>query len=194
MVSSMVPANQRTRLLPADSDLATDRNSRSWRCVSTGARAQAGLTRRIGLVRYTHDYGEINRWIPPREAVSSFSSNINLMKTARSFRAFTVVEVIIAVAILGVVAAITIIAIQRVRIDSHHNSVLSNVRQLAAAADQYYLKANATYAAIEELVGADKYVKALNRFALEAYPHVYTQGVTITVHKVGGSRTITYAP
>ena len=49
-------------------------------------------------------------------------------------------------------------------------------------------------AAFTDLVGSDKYVKAINTAAKETYPENYTQGVTITISGVAGSRTVTYAP
>ena len=38
------------------------------------------------------------------------------------------------------------------------------------------------------------YVKALNSVANETYPLGFTQGITITIQSVAGTRTITYAP
>jgi type IV pilus assembly protein PilA len=46
----------------------------------------------------------------------------------------------------------------------------------------------------ENLVGSDKYVKAFTPAANETYPVGLTQGVTITVTGVAGSRTVTFTP
>ena len=67
-------------------------------------------------------------------------------------------------------------------------------RQLAAAADQYFLENGVSSVAQGNLVGATNYVKALNLVANETYPTGFTQGQTITVAGVAGARTITYAP
>ena len=72
--------------------------------------------------------------------------------------------------------------------------MLNNARQLSAAADQFFLENGVTTAASISLVGATNYVKAVNTVASETYPTGYTQGVTITISGVAGSRTITYAP
>jgi type IV pilus assembly protein PilA len=46
----------------------------------------------------------------------------------------------------------------------------------------------------ENLVGSDKYVKAFTTAANENYPVGLTQGITITITGVAGSRTVTFSP
>ena len=116
------------------------------------------------------------------------------MNTRSSKQGFTLVEIMIVVVIIGLLAAMAIPAFQKVRVASQDKAVLNNARQMAAAADQYYLENGATWAASSSLVGATNYVKALNTVANESYPTNYTQGVTITIGGVASSRTITYAP
>lgn len=100
----------------------------------------------------------------------------------------------VSLAIFPLLAAMAIPAFVRVRMASQDMAVLNNARQLAAAADQYYLEANVTSASHRQLVGPTNYVRALNTVAGERYPAHYTQGVTITITGVAGARTITYAP
>lgn len=107
-------------------------------------------------------------------------------------RGFTLVEIMIVVVIIGLLAAMAIPAFQRVRTSSQDKAVLNNIRQLGAAADQYFLEAGVNSAEISSLVGSTAYVKALATVANEAYPTAYTQGVAITVTGVGGNRTITF--
>jgi type IV pilus assembly protein PilA len=120
--------------------------------------------------------------------------NTNMTCGLRSRRAFTLVEIMIVVVIIGLLAAMAIPAFQKVRVASQDKTVLNNARQMAAAADQYFLENGATFADQTNLIGATNYVKALNTVASEVYPTGYTQGITITITGIGGARTITYSP
>ena len=109
-------------------------------------------------------------------------------------KGFTLVEIMIVVVIIGLLAMMAIPAFNKVRQNSQDKTVMNNVRQLSSAADQYFLENGVTTCALSNLVGSDKYVKAINTVAGETYPANYTQGVTITVTGIAGARTITYAP
>ena len=115
-------------------------------------------------------------------------------ESVRFRRGFTLVEIMIVVVIIGMLAAMAIPGFQKVRTASQDKAVLNNARQLAAAADQYYLENGVTTVVQSGLIGATNYVKALNPGANETYPAAFTQGVTVTVTGVGGLRTITYGP
>jgi type IV pilus assembly protein PilA len=117
------------------------------------------------------------------------------MKNMRkSSQGFTLVEIMIVVVIIGLLAAMAIPAFQKVRQSSQDKAVMNNARQLAAAADQYFLENGVTFVTQGSLIGATNYVKALNLVANETYPGGFTQGITITIGGVAGARTITYAP
>ena len=111
-----------------------------------------------------------------------------------SRQAFTLVEIMIVVVVIGLLAAMAIPAFSRVRQSSQDKAVLNNARQLAAAADQYFLEYGASSCQQSDLIGATTYVKALNVVANETYPVGFTQGVTLTITGIAGQRTITYAP
>ena len=87
-----------------------------------------------------------------------------------------------------------IVAGRQVRQSSIDKAVLGNVRGLSAAADQYFLENGMSTASYDSLVGATNYLKVVNKVRMEIYPSYYTQGITITVTGVAGTRTITYAP
>ena len=117
------------------------------------------------------------------------------MKFARRVRsAFTLVEIMVVVVIIGVLAALALPAWQRVRQVAQDKSVLNNARQLSGAADQYYLETGSNTVDLGSLVGSTNYIKVLTTIAAESYPAFFTQGVTITITSIGGARTITYAP
>src|ERR1041384_5254467 len=114
--------------------------------------------------------------------------------SSRFNKGFTLVEIMIVLVICGLLAPMAIPAFQKVRVASQDKAVLNNARQMAAAADQYFLENGATFAADTSLIGATNYVKALNTVASEVYPTGYTQGITITIAGVANARTITYSP
>jgi type IV pilus assembly protein PilA len=116
------------------------------------------------------------------------------MKLSHSNKGFTLVEIMIVVVIIGLLAAMAIPAFQKVRTSSQDKAVLNNARQLSAGADQYYLENGVSTVVLTDLLGPTSYVKALNTVANETYPADFTQGVTVTIQSVAGTRTITYSP
>jgi type IV pilus assembly protein PilA len=112
----------------------------------------------------------------------------------RHNKGFTLVEIMIVVVIIGLLASMAIPAFQKVRTSSQDKAVLNNARQLSAASDQYYLENGVSTVTLSDLLGPTSYIKALNTVALETYPSYFTQGTTITIAGVAGSRTITYSP
>jgi type IV pilus assembly protein PilA len=109
-------------------------------------------------------------------------------------KGFTLVEIMIVVVIIGLLASMAIPAFQKVRINSQDKAVLNNARQLSAASDQYYLENGVSTVTLTDLMGPTSYIKALNSVANEVYPSGFSQGTTITIGSVSGTRTITYAP
>jgi type IV pilus assembly protein PilA len=124
--------------------------------------------------------------------------NINQKYTkmnTRKAQGFTLVEIMIVVVIIGLLAAMAIPAFQKVRASSQDKAVTNNLRQLSAAADQYYLESGNTTVLTAELVGSNttQYIKVIQTVAKEVYSTTLTQGRAITATPVAGARTITYS-
>ncbi|MDQ8194880.1 hypothetical protein QEH59_10615 [Coraliomargarita sp. SDUM461004] len=74
----------------------------------------------------------------------------------------------------GIGAAMAIPAFQKVRTTSQEKAVTNNLRQIAAAADQYFLENGKTSVNIKDLIGPDKYLRSITPVAGESY-----EGMTI---------------
>lgn len=108
--------------------------------------------------------------------------------------AFTVMEIMIAVVMIGLLAALSVPQYLRMRTRSQDAAVLNNARQLAAASSQYFLENGASVVRFDQLAGGTHYLKEFSALAAESYPSHYTQGEPIIVTNIGGARTISYAP
>jgi type IV pilus assembly protein PilA len=65
------------------------------------------------------------------------------MKMNRSTKGFTLVEIMIVVVIIGLLAAMAIPAFQKVRRSSVKSTMVNDGKQIASAANQYFLEASA---------------------------------------------------
>ena len=115
------------------------------------------------------------------------------MKT-RNNKGFTLVEIMIVVVIIGLLAAMAIPAFQKVRASSQDKATTNNLRQLSAAADQYFLEFGVSTVARADLVGSNSsnYIKNIATVARETYSTNLTQGLAVTAEGIAGVRTITY--
>ncbi|HVU35390.1 MAG TPA: hypothetical protein VHE61_18275 [Opitutaceae bacterium] len=95
---------------------------------------------------------------------------------------------------VGVLAAMAIPAFQKVRQASQEKAVLNNLRQLSAAADQYYLEHGVTTVTYDELVGPGpgKYIRRIVPVAGENYRAIqFSQGKPLRV-RLSTGRVIQY--
>ncbi len=118
------------------------------------------------------------------------------MKTNRSQKGFTLVEIMIVVVIIGLLAAMAIPAFQKVRASSQDKAVINNLRQIQAGADQYFLENGVSSVASSSIVGTNssQYVKSFATVAQETYTATIVQGAGISAAGVAGARTVTFGP
>ena len=105
-------------------------------------------------------------------------------------KGFTLVEIMIVVVIIGLLAAMAIPAFNKVRETSQSKAIVNNLRQIASAADQYFLETGATQATLSDLLGTDKYIKSLRTVSGENYSTLFpvTIGYTgLSVTKSDGA-------
>ena len=95
---------------------------------------------------------------------------------------FTLVEIMIVVAIIGLLAAIAIPNFVKARTTSQKNACINNLRQFDAALQQYALENNLASSATYTLANLNAYVKLTSAGALPACPGsgTYTAGATVS--------------
>jgi len=95
---------------------------------------------------------------------------------------------------VGVLAAMAIPAFQKVRASSQEKAVLNNLRQFSAAGDQFCLEHGVAAADYNDLVGPDKYIRALTPVAGEEYRTLrYVPGEPLRIELADG-RVVESAP
>jgi len=114
--------------------------------------------------------------------------------TENANKGFTLIEIMIVVVMIGLLTALAIPLFQKIQTSSQDKAVINNARQLAAAANQYFLEQGVTIVPQANLIGASCYIKVLNPVAAETYPASLIQGVPFTIVGIAGARTLTYSP
>ena len=96
--------------------------------------------------------------------------------------AFTLVEIMIVVAIIGLLAAIAIPNFVRARTTSQTNACINNLRQMDGAVQQYALENKLASTATYTLSAIKPYIKLTSAGALPACPAggTYSPGASVT--------------
>ena len=112
--------------------------------------------------------------------VGSRKANNMQIKRNRT-QGFTLVEIMIVVAIIGLLAAIAIPNFVRARTTSQKNACINNLRQLDGAVQQYALENNLASTATYSLNNLTNYVKLTSAGALPPCPSAgtYSPGATV---------------
>ncbi len=81
----------------------------------------------------------------------------------------------------GLTSAMAIPAFNKVRTTSQQKAVLNNLRQIASAADQYFLETGKTSVTVSELVGPQAYIRQLDPVMGEDYSQMVITTETETI-------------
>jgi type IV pilus assembly protein PilA len=117
------------------------------------------------------------------------------MKNYYGRKGFTLVEIMIVVVIIGMLCAMAIPTFNAVRTHSRNSTILNNLRQIAAASQQYMLEKGSASCSYTDLVGTgtDNYLHSVSPVADEDYS-IITVAQTQTQVSVAGTTvgTLTY--
>lgn len=106
-------------------------------------------------------------------------------------KAFTLIEIMIVVVIIGLLAVMAIPAFNKVREEAREKTILNNLRQVASAGQQYLLDQGVTQATYSQLLG-DKRFPSIKPVAGESYTtlSVAENGTKLVATAAGGQRIV----
>lgn len=113
------------------------------------------------------------------------------MKKINQSKGFTLIEIMVVVVIIGLMAALAIPGFQKARKTSQEKAVFNNLRELASAAQQYFIEEGESTVNVTDLLGTGNYLISLEPVSQEEYPDVIN--ATDESLSTTGSPQITYS-
>jgi type IV pilus assembly protein PilA len=104
------------------------------------------------------------------------------MKSIRSSEGFTLVEIMIVVVIIGLLAAMAIPAFQKVRQSSIEKTLTNDAKQIASAANQYFMEFGTSTIDVKITAGVVDTTTPLG-----SYVHQFTKGNSFPLTLTAGS-------
>ncbi len=107
-------------------------------------------------------------------------------------KAFTLIEIMIVVVIIGLLAVMAIPAFQKVRQDARSKTILNNLRQVASAGQQYLLDRGVTQVTYQQLRNDGRFPE-IKVVAGENYSSLtVAEGGTKLVATAAGNQRVVY--
>jgi len=107
-------------------------------------------------------------------------------------KAFTLIEIMIVVVIIGLLAVMAIPAFNKVRADARSKTILNNLRQVASAGQQYMLDKGTTHATYNQLRNDGRFPN-IKQVAGEVYTTLdVAQGSVKLVATAAGNQRVVY--
>jgi type IV pilus assembly protein PilA len=122
------------------------------------------------------------------------------MKTVRSNKGFTLVEIMIVVVIIGLLAAMAIPAFQKVRQSSIEKTLTNDAKQIASAANQYFMEFGVSTITVSQSNGVIDSTSPLGSYVHQItkgnlFPSSLAAGATFTGQNLAlPNGTLTFSP
>ncbi|TVP80161.1 MAG: hypothetical protein EA353_04595 [Puniceicoccaceae bacterium] len=130
----------------------------------------------------------IGNFLKPKMQVSYMDGDHWVSDQYAGYSTKQVITALPTIFVGGMGAAMAIPAFQKVRENSQQKAVQNNLRQIASAAQQYFLENGVSEVHIDALVGEGKYIRHLSPVAGESYQGmILRQGEAISVRLGNGS-------